>query len=88
LDLLYTSISDTYIADRIEFYESGIDDSRIDIDTMGVTSWSARYQYDSVSITSGLTAVLNGSKVLSWNGSHWIFQESKSTVQSIGYSIA
>ncbi|MFW9963547.1 MAG: hypothetical protein ACFFCX_08290 [Candidatus Sifarchaeia archaeon] len=87
-DLLYSSIVDTYIADRIEFYASGVDDSRITIDAIGVTSWSARYQYDSLSITSGLSAALNGSKILSWNGSHWIFQETKSNVQAIGYSIA
>jgi hypothetical protein len=87
-DLLYSSVVDTYIADGIEFYESGVDDSRIDIDTNGVTWWSARYQYDSLTITSGLTATLNGSKVLSWNGSHWAFQESMNTVQAIGYSVA
>ncbi|MFW9869968.1 MAG: hypothetical protein ACFFEL_10115, partial [Candidatus Thorarchaeota archaeon] len=86
-DLLQTSVVDTYISDCIEFYESGVDDSRIDVDTVGLTSWSARYQYDSLSISSGLTASLNGSKVLSWNGSHWIFQESKSIVQKVGYSI-
>ncbi|MFW9965124.1 MAG: hypothetical protein ACFFCX_16250, partial [Candidatus Sifarchaeia archaeon] len=86
-DLLYASISDTYIADSIEFYESGVNDPRIDIDTMGLTYWSARYQYDSLVITSGLTSALNGSKVLSWNGSYWTFQESKSSVQSIGYFV-
>jgi len=87
-DLLYSSIVDTYIADRIEFYESGVDDARINVNGMGVASWSARYQYDSLSITSELMAALNGSKALSWNGSHWIFQESKSTVQATGYSVA
>ncbi|MHA2227701.1 MAG: hypothetical protein ACXABL_00725, partial [Candidatus Thorarchaeota archaeon] len=87
-DLLYSSVIDTYIADRVEFFESGVDDSRIDIDTTGITWWRARYQYDSLTITSGLTANLNGSKVLSWNGSHWTFQESMSNVQSIGYSVA
>ncbi|MFW9927414.1 MAG: hypothetical protein ACFFDM_11730, partial [Candidatus Thorarchaeota archaeon] len=86
-DLLHTSVVDTYISDCIEFHESGVDDSRIDVETLGLTSWSARYQYDSLSITSGLTANLNGSKVLSWNGSHWIFQESKSIVIKVGYSI-
>ncbi|MFX1485217.1 MAG: hypothetical protein ACFFCP_18710, partial [Promethearchaeota archaeon] len=87
LDLLHTSVGDTYISDYIEFYESGVDDSRIDVETLGLTSWSARYKYDSLSITSGLIANLNGSKVLSWNGSYWIFQESKSIVQAVGYSV-
>jgi hypothetical protein len=87
-DLLFTSIVDTFVADRIEFYQSGVDDSRINVDSSGVTWWSARYQYDSVSITGGLTAALNGTKTLTWNGSFWTFQETRSNVQAIGYSIA
>ena len=87
-DLLYASVVDTYIADCIEFFESEVDDSRIDVDSNGVTSWRARYQYDSLPITSGLTAALNGSKSFSWNGSHWTFQEIKSSVQAVGYAVA
>ncbi|MFX1482434.1 MAG: hypothetical protein ACFFCP_04510, partial [Promethearchaeota archaeon] len=86
-DLLYASVTDTYISDRIEFYESGVDDPRINVDTMGLTTWRARYQYDSLSIASGLTAALNSSKVLSWNGTYWVFQESRSVVQAVGYSV-
>ncbi|MFX1543934.1 MAG: hypothetical protein ACFFCR_13085, partial [Promethearchaeota archaeon] len=87
-DLLFSSIADTYVADRIEFYQAGVDDSRIDVDSSGVTWWGAIYQYDSLSITSGLNAALNGTKTLSWNGSYWTFQETTSTVQAIGYSVA
>ncbi|MHA2020951.1 MAG: hypothetical protein ACW96N_04500, partial [Candidatus Thorarchaeota archaeon] len=87
-DLLSSSIFDTYIADRIEFYQSGVDDSRIDVNSNGVTWWRARYEHDSQTVAGGLTATLNGTKDLSWNGTHWTFQESTSTVQAIGYSVA
>ncbi|MFX0055709.1 MAG: hypothetical protein ACFFAD_12355, partial [Candidatus Hermodarchaeota archaeon] len=87
-DLLFSSIADIFVADRIEFYQSGVDDSRIDVDSSGVTWWSARYQYDSLSITGGLSAALNGTKILLWNGSHWTFQETMSSVQATGYTIA
>jgi hypothetical protein len=87
-DLHYTSsITDTYIADHIEWYLSGVDDSRIDVNANGLTYWKARYEYDGSDVTSGLTATLNGSKSLIWNGTHWTYQESKSTVQAVGYRI-
>ncbi|MHA2040817.1 MAG: hypothetical protein ACW975_03050 [Candidatus Thorarchaeota archaeon] len=83
-DLHYTSsITDTYIADHIEWYLSGVDDSRIDVNANGLTYWKARYEYDG----SDVTATLNGSKSLIWNGTHWTYQESKSTVQAVGYRI-
>jgi hypothetical protein len=87
-DLYFTtSLTDTFITDRIEFYTSGVDDGRIDISTNGLTYWLARYDYDDVAITSGLTAALNGSKSLSHNGTHWIYSESKGSAQHVGYQI-
>jgi hypothetical protein len=82
-----TSPTDTFITDRIEFYISGVDDGRIDVGTSGTTYWAARYDYDDIAISSGLTAFLTGSKSLSWNGTHWIYTEIKSGVELQQYGI-
>ena len=89
MDLYYASSrTDTFVTDRIEFYISGVDDSRINVNTQGRVYWSARYDYGDVAISSGLVVSLNGSKALSWNGSHWIYTEVQSSVKSVGYAIA
>lgn len=90
-DLFYaTSPTSTFITDRIEFYVSGADDSRINIKEMGDVWWSARYQYDSSDIQSGLTAYLNGIKLLSWDvtNSRWHYQETRTTATKIVYQIS
>jgi hypothetical protein len=90
-DLYYTtSPIDTYITDRIEFYQSGVVDSRIDINSDGIVWWNARYEYDGVEIQSGLSAILNGSKLLSWDvgNNRWYYQESRVSSQKVGYSIS
>jgi hypothetical protein len=87
-DLYFTtSKTDTFITDRIEFYTSGVDDGRIDTSTTGKAYWLVRYDYDNVAITSGLTSALNVSKSLAYNGTHWIFSESKGTAQDVGYVV-
>ncbi|MHA2302305.1 MAG: hypothetical protein ACXACD_15265, partial [Candidatus Thorarchaeota archaeon] len=87
-DLYYAaSVTDTFISDRIEFYLSGVDDGRIDAESTGTTYWAARYDYDDAAITSGLTAQLTGSKLLVWNGTHWIFSESRAGVELQQYAI-
>ncbi|MFW9912574.1 MAG: hypothetical protein ACFFEU_08880 [Candidatus Thorarchaeota archaeon] len=90
-DLYFTtSPTSTFITDRIEFYTSGADDSRININEMGDVWWSARYQYDSSDIQSGLTAYLNGIKLLSWDvtNSRWHYQETRTTATKIVYQIS
>ncbi|MFW9887592.1 MAG: hypothetical protein ACFFER_05380 [Candidatus Thorarchaeota archaeon] len=87
-DLYYAaSVVDMFVTDRIEFYLSGVDDGRIDIDIPGLVYWSARYDFDDGLISLGLAATLNVTKPLVWNGSYWIYQETSSSVQKIGYSI-
>ncbi|MHA2302306.1 MAG: hypothetical protein ACXACD_15270, partial [Candidatus Thorarchaeota archaeon] len=79
------------IWDRIEFYQSGVVDGRIDTNSVGETWWKARYQYDGVEIdiTKGFSAALNGSKILAWDAAatRWRYQESSPSVQSIGYHV-
>jgi hypothetical protein len=79
------------IWDRIEFYQSGVLDGRININSLGSTWWRARYQYDGVEIdnTKGLSAALNGSKILSWDASaaRWRYQETSLAIKRIGYQI-
>ena len=75
-----TAIDTAIIWDRIEFYISGVDDGRIDVNTQGKTYWKARYDYDDAEINTGLSATLNISKPLLWNGTHWIFEETKTAV--------
>ena len=82
-----TASDTTIIWDRIEFYMSGVDDGRIDVNTQGTTYWLARYDYDDIEIDSGLTSTLNASKSLTWNGTYWVFQETLPTVQLVGYQI-
>jgi hypothetical protein len=90
-DLFYTtSPTSTFITDRIEFYISGVDDSRININDMGDVWWSARYQYDGTDIQSGLTAYLNGINLLSWDvtNSRWHYQEARASSTKIVYQIS
>ncbi|MHA1939238.1 MAG: hypothetical protein ACW97O_13590, partial [Candidatus Thorarchaeota archaeon] len=79
------------IWDRIEFYQSGVVDGRIDTNSAGETWWKARYQYDGVEIdiTKGFSAALNGSKILAWDAAstRWRYQEISPSVQSIGYHV-
>ncbi|MFX1265994.1 MAG: hypothetical protein ACFFH0_11480, partial [Promethearchaeota archaeon] len=89
-DLYYaSSTTDDFITDRIEFYDSGVVDSRININTDGDVWWRSRLEYDGSDITSGLVALLNGSKLLSWDStnSRWHFQESRFSARNVGYTI-
>ncbi|MBE0526488.1 MAG: hypothetical protein IH631_06065, partial [Candidatus Thorarchaeota archaeon] len=89
-DLYYTtSATDTFITDRIEFYQSGADSARVNINENGVVWWSARYEYDNVTIVSGLSAQLNGSNPLLWDSvlSRWYFVDILSNVGRISYNI-
>ena len=88
-DLYYTtSATDTFVTDRIELYLSGVDDSRININTQGLVYWGARYDYDNVVVSSGLIVSLNGSKALSWNGTYWTYTELQGSVRKVGYAVA
>jgi len=88
---LYVSTSpiDTFITDRIEIYEAGVADSRININSTCEVWWRARYEYDGVEIQSGLLIQLNGSRTLVWNagGSYWMRQENSATPTSAGFYI-
>ena len=89
-DLCYgTSATATFITDRIEFYLSGVVDSRININENGIVWWSARYAFDGAPISGGLTAYLNGSKLLSWDAgnSRWFYQETRTSARKVGYSV-
>jgi hypothetical protein len=89
-DLYYTtSFTDTFITDQIEFYQSGVVDSRIDINIDGNVWWNARYAYDGVEIQSGLSAFLNGSKLLIWDAGNarWYYQETRGSSTRVGYRI-
>jgi hypothetical protein len=89
-DLYYTtSLTDTFITDRIEVYQAGVVDGRININTNCEVWWRARYQYDSTDIQSGLTAVLNGSKTLVWDAGslYWRWQESSASPTSVGFDV-
>ena len=90
VDLYYTtSLTDTFITDRIEVYQAGVVDGRININTNCEVWWRARYQYDSTEIQSGLTAVLNGSKTLVWDAGnlYWRWQESSASPTSVGFDV-
>jgi len=90
-DLYYTtSLTDTFITDRIEIYEAGIVDGRIDINTDCEVWWRARYEYDSVEIQSGLTIDLNGSRTLVWDAGnlYWRWQETSISPGFAGFEIA
>jgi len=89
-DLYYTtSRTVQFITDRIEFYLSGVEDSRINVNDTGVVWWNIRYEYDHAEITGSLTAQLNGSKMLVWNAtnSRWQYQETSQFISRIGYSM-
>ncbi|MCK5390519.1 MAG: hypothetical protein KAJ36_08505, partial [Candidatus Thorarchaeota archaeon] len=90
-DLFHTtSASDTFITDSIEFYISGVTDSRININEMGDVWWSARYEFDRVDIQSGLEAYLNGINLLTWDStfSRWHYQEARASSMLILYQIS
>ena len=89
-DLYYTSsVTSEFITDRIEFYLSGVLDDQINVNDAGTVWWNIRYDYDNAEITSGLTALLNGSKTLLWDStnSRWYFSESVLIVSRVGYSV-
>ncbi|MHA2433571.1 MAG: hypothetical protein ACXADO_10120, partial [Candidatus Thorarchaeota archaeon] len=87
---IQTASNTTIIWDRIEFYDSGVTDGRINVDSEGIAWWKARYDYDDQDITVGLSAELNGSKLLAWNSIslYWEYNETKDTVQLVGYRIS
>jgi hypothetical protein len=84
-----TSLTDTFITDRIQIYEAGVVDTRIDIGSNCEVWWKARYEYDGTAIQSALVITLNGTQILSWSpgGSYWMLQESYSTPQSAGFAV-
>ena len=89
-DLYYTtSLTDTFITDRIEVYQAGVVDGRININTNCEVWWRARYQYDSTDIQSGLTVDLNGSKTLVWDAGnlYWRWQEASASPVAMGFDV-
>ncbi|GAH44436.1 unnamed protein product, partial [marine sediment metagenome] len=89
-DLYYASSeTNEFITDQIEFYLSGAEDGRINVNATGVAWWNARYDYDDAEIIGGLTAQLNGSKLLVWDAtnSRWYYQETSPSVIRIGYTL-
>jgi hypothetical protein len=84
-----TSVTDDFITDQIEFYQAGVIDSRINVNSFGEVWWKARFDYDDAAIESGLSATLNGSKLLQWDGvnSRWYHVENVTSVERVGYSI-
>ncbi|MGY5881469.1 MAG: hypothetical protein RTV31_14550, partial [Candidatus Thorarchaeota archaeon] len=90
-DLFYaTSPTDTFITDQIEFYLSGVADSRINIHDQGDVWFSARYQFDGTDIQSGFEAYLNGINLLSWDAlnSRWHYQEVRVSPVNVSYQIS
>ncbi|KXH76316.1 MAG: hypothetical protein AM326_07360 [Candidatus Thorarchaeota archaeon SMTZ-45] len=90
-DLYYTtSLTDTFITDRIEIYEAGIVDSRININSDCEVWWRARYEYDSTEIQSGLIIELNGSRTLVWDAGnlYWRWRETSISPSFAGFEIA
>ncbi len=85
-----TSLTDTFITDRIEIYEAGVVDSRININSDCEVWWRARYGYDGTEIQSALTLELNGSRTLVWDdGSlYWRWQETSISPASAGFDVA
>jgi len=90
IDLYYTgSVTDTFITDRIEVYQAGVVDGRININVDCEVWWRARYEYDSNEIQSGLTLVLNGSRTLVWNSGdlYWRWQETSASPGFAGFDV-
>jgi len=90
-DLYYsTSPTDTFITDRIEFYQSGAVDSRINVNSQGDVWFLARYQFDGTDIQSGLTAYLNSINLLSWDAanSRWHYQEAHASATEVIFQIS
>jgi hypothetical protein len=90
-DLYYTtSLTDTFITDRIEIYDAGVVDGRININTNCEVWWRARYEYDSTEITSGLTLEITGSRILIWDAgnSYWRWQENTTSPGLIIFDVA
>ncbi|OLS24478.1 MAG: hypothetical protein ThorAB25_23350, partial [Candidatus Thorarchaeota archaeon AB_25] len=89
-DLYYaTSLTDTFITDRIEIYEAGVFDGRIDINSYCEVWWRARYNFSGAEIQSGLTLELNGSRTLVWDAgdSYWFWQETSVSPTSAGFYV-
>ena len=89
-DLYYsTSPEDTFISDRIEIFEAGVVNGRIDINSAGEVWWRARYEYDSVVIQNLLTLTLNNSHTAVWDpvNLYWSYQESWGVPHSEGYNV-
>ncbi|MHA1964916.1 MAG: hypothetical protein ACW97G_10070 [Candidatus Thorarchaeota archaeon] len=89
-DLYYTtSLTDTYITDRIEVYQAGVADGRININTDCEIWWRARYEYNGTEIQSGLTLILNGSRTLVWDASdlYWMWNETSAIPASAGFDV-
>ncbi|MFW9961630.1 MAG: hypothetical protein ACFFDV_11460, partial [Candidatus Thorarchaeota archaeon] len=90
-DLYYTtSLIATFITDRIEIYEAGVVDGRIDINSYCEVWWRARYEYDGISIQSGLILDLNGSRTLVWDavGLYWRWQETSISPSVAWFDVA
>ena len=90
-DLYYTtSLIATFITDRIEIYEAGVVDGRIDINSYCEVWWRARYEYDDFTIQSGLILDLNGSRTLVWDalGLYWRWQETSTSPSVAWFDVA
>ncbi|MFW9870593.1 MAG: hypothetical protein ACFFEL_13285, partial [Candidatus Thorarchaeota archaeon] len=85
-----TSLNDTFITDRIEIYEAGVVDGRININSDCDVWWRARYEYDNTPIQSGLILDLNGSRTLIWyaGGLYWRWQETSVSPSSAWFDVA
>ncbi|MFW9965404.1 MAG: hypothetical protein ACFFCX_17660, partial [Candidatus Sifarchaeia archaeon] len=85
-----TSLNVSFITDRIEIYEAGVVDGRIDIDSDCEVWWRARYEYDKTEIQSGLTIQLNGAKILVWDAVnlYWRWQETSIFPDSVDFEVA
>ncbi len=89
-DLFFgASVTDTFITDRVEVYQAGTVDSRVNVNTVGEVWWRARYVYDSSEITSGVTIEINGSLVLTWDSveARWHWSGSRASVQQDFFDI-
>jgi len=90
-DLYYTtSLTDTFVTDRIEIYEAGVVDGRININSDCEVWWRARYEYSSTEIQSGLAIELVGSKILVWDAGnlYWRWIESSIIPDLVEFEVA
>ncbi|MFW9837004.1 MAG: hypothetical protein ACFFE7_05760 [Candidatus Thorarchaeota archaeon] len=84
-----TSLTYTFITDRIEIYQAGVVDGRININSDCEVWWRARYEYDSTEIQSGLTMELNGARTLVWDAGnlYWSWQETSISPTLVSFDI-